>query len=122
MAYDPYMVERIERVLHAQKISFTTKRMMGGIVFMMDDKMLCGTALDKDTGDCTLMARVGETWVDQEMKKAHVKEMDFSGRRMKDFIYILSEGIDLEEDLEYYLQLCIDFNPIAKRSKKRKNR
>ncbi|MCH7535584.1 MAG: hypothetical protein IH948_07550 [Bacteroidetes bacterium] len=28
-------------------------------------------------------------------------------------------GIDREDDLEFWIQLCLDFNPLAKRSKKR---
>ena len=44
--------------------------------------------------------------------------MNFTGRSMKGFIYVSPDGIDTEEELEYWIQLCLDFNPLAKKSKK----
>jgi hypothetical protein len=32
-----------------------------------------------------------------------------------------AEGIDEDEDLHYWLQLCLDYNPRAKASRKRKS-
>jgi len=46
--------------------------------------------------------------------------MDFTGRPMKGYVFITPDGFDLDIDLEYWLQLCLDFNPLAKRSKKKK--
>lgn len=45
--------------------------------------------------------------------------MDFTGRPMKGFVYVEPDGIDMEEELEYRVQLCLDFNPMAKSSKKK---
>ncbi len=33
---------------------------MGGLLFMVDEKMLCGIHIDKKFGDSLLMARIGE--------------------------------------------------------------
>ncbi len=38
---------------------------------------------------------------------------------MKGYIYITPMGFDLESDLEYWIQLALDFNPMAKSKKKR---
>jgi hypothetical protein len=46
--------------------------------------------------------------------------MDFTGKTMKNFVFIDPSGYDLEEDLLFWIQLCLDFNPLAKASKKRK--
>ena len=46
------------------------------------------------------------------------KPMDFTGRPMKGFVYVEPVGIDLDEDLEYWIQLALDFNPRARSSKK----
>ncbi len=46
--------------------------------------------------------------------------MDFTGRSIKGYVFVTPEGFDMEEDLDYWLQLCLDFNPLAKASKKRK--
>lgn len=45
--------------------------------------------------------------------------MDFKGRPMKDYVFVTEEGFDLEYDLNHWIQLCLDFNPFAKASKKR---
>ena len=46
--------------------------------------------------------------------------MDFTGKRMKGLVFVDQEGIDLEEDLEYWIELALEFNPRAKSSKKKK--
>ena len=43
--------------------------------------------------------------------------MDFTGRVMKGYIYVTPEGFDTEDDLEYGVQLCLNYNPVAKASK-----
>ena len=53
MAYDEYLHERIESVLNAKNIPFEAKKMMGGLCFMVDDKMCLGIVKNE------LMARVG---------------------------------------------------------------
>ena len=46
--------------------------------------------------------------------------MDFTGRAMKGFVYISPEGIDLDDDLDYWINLALEFNPSAKSSKKKR--
>jgi len=48
--------------------------------------------------------------------------MDFNGRPMKGYVFIDPEGFDLDEDLLFWLNHCIDFNPMAKAAKKRKKK
>ena len=45
--------------------------------------------------------------------------MDFTGRPMKGYAFITPEGYDDEDDLEFWVDLAIAFNPLAKASKKR---
>ncbi|MFY0652591.1 MAG: TfoX/Sxy family protein [Cyclobacteriaceae bacterium] len=120
MAYDEYLGERITNFLKGKKVNFFSKTMMGGLLFMVDDKMFCGIHIDKKYGDSLLMARIGEQAYEQEIDKEACLPMDFTGRPMKGYIYITPDGFDLDEDLEYWLSLGLDFNPLAKASKKRK--
>ena len=46
--------------------------------------------------------------------------MDFTGRPIKGYVFIDPEGFDLEEDLLFWLDHSIAFNPTAKAAKKRK--
>ena len=96
--------------------------MMGGLLFMLDNKMLCGIHIDKKYGDSLLMVRIGEDAYTREIAKTVCLPMDFTGRAMKGYIYVTPEGYDLDKDLEYWIQLCIDFNPQAKQSPSKKKK
>ncbi len=122
MAYDAYFGERITKILESKKVDFFSKPMMGGLLFMMDNKMLCGIHIDKKYSDSLLMARIGEAAYEAEFKKEVCLPMDFTGRPMRGYIYVTPEGYDLDEDLEHWVQLCIDFNPLAKQSPSKKKK
>ena len=53
MAYDEYLADRINKVLKDKNISFEEKQMMGGLCFLVDDKMCVGIIKDE------LMCRIG---------------------------------------------------------------
>ncbi len=116
MAYDEYLEERITRVLEDKKVQFTTKKMMGGLCYMMDEKMLCGIVKNE------LMARINPEIYEESLSKKGVNQMNFTGRAMRGFIFVTEDAYDLDEDLEYWIELCIDFNPLAKKSKKKKKK
>ena len=120
MAYDTYTAERIAHYFKAQNISFEARNMMGGRVFMVDNKMCCGIHYDKKKQTDLLMARIGEAAAEKYAAKPGCLPMDFTGRPMKGYVFISSEAYDLEEDLVFWLDLCLSFNPIAKASKKKK--
>ncbi len=119
MAYDEYQADRIKNILSAKKVDFEARKMMGGLCFMVDHKMLCGTHTDKKTESNLLMARIGEDAYKNAIEREGTLPMDFTGRPMKGYIFVTPEGCDREEDLEFWLQKCLDFNPLAKTSKKR---
>lgn len=113
MAYDEHLADRISMVLKDHHISFTEKKMMGGLCFMVDNKMCIGVIDDK------VMARIDPEIYEKSLKKEGCREMDFTGRPMKGFVYVEPEAIDSQKDLEYWVKLCLDYNPKAKRSKKK---
>lgn len=115
MAYDEFLAERVRQVLQEKHVLSEEKKMMGGLCFMVDDKMCVGIMADK------LMARINPLDYETLLKMPNVKPMEFTGRPLKGFLFIEPEGIDSADDLSYWIQLCIDFNPLAKSSKKRKN-
>jgi hypothetical protein len=111
MAYDEYLGERITKVMQEAKATFFSKKMMGGLVFMVNDKMCCGIHIDKKFGDSLLMARIGEEAYAHEIKKEVCLPMDFTGRPMKGYIYVTPAGLDLDTDLEFWVHKALDFNP-----------
>jgi len=120
MAYDEHFEDRIRQTLKEKRVDFIEKKMIGGLCFMVDGKMLCGTQIDKKFGDSLLMARIGETAYAQEIEKEACLPMDFTGRPMKGYAFITPDGFDADDDLAYWLQLCLNFNPLAKASRKKK--
>lgn len=84
---------------------------------MVNDKMCCGIHFDKKKNTDLLMARVGEKAYPEALKNRHCLPMDFTGKPMKGFVFILPDGYDLDKDLEYWIKLCLDFNPEAKSHK-----
>ncbi|TNJ42124.1 RNA methyltransferase [Tamlana fucoidanivorans] len=120
MAYDEFLADRIRQHLKDQHIVFSELKMMGGLCFKVDNKMLCGIHLDKTYGDHLLMARIGETAYTNEIEKPECLPMDFTGRPMKGYVFVTPDGFDSDADLSYWIDLCLAFNPLAKASKPRK--
>lgn len=118
MAFSEYQKERIEIALKQKSIAFTGKKMMGGYVFLIDDKMAMGLRIDKNTKEDRLMARIGEAAMPKALRKKGCRPMDITGRPMKGFVYVEAEGFDLDADLDDWIEKVVEFNPLAKRSKK----
>jgi len=47
------------------------------------------------------------------------REMVFTGRPMKGYVYVSDEGMKTKKQFEYWISLCIEFNKKAKASKKK---
>jgi hypothetical protein len=114
MAYDNYLEERIDRILKEKGIHHESKKMMGGLCYMVDDKMCIGIIKDN------LMARVGPDFYEEALGLEGAREMDFTKRPMKGYVYIGPDGIDMEDQLEFWIDKCLAYNPLAKSSKKKK--
>ena len=114
MAYDNYLEERMTRVLESKKVDFIAKKMMGGLCYMVEDKMCFGIVKDQ------MMARVHPEVYQKSLGIEGCNEMNFTGRKMKGFLFLDGKAIDKEDDLEHWIELCLEFNPLAKSSKKKK--
>ena len=117
MAYDEFLAERITNVLKTKTNNFYSKKMMGGMVFMVDNKMFCGIHIDKKYGDSLLMARVGGEAYEKHINREECLPMDFTGRPMKGYLFITPAGFDFDKDIEYWLDLCLKYNPQIKSKK-----
>lgn len=86
---------------------------------MVDGKMACGIHFDKKRQIDLMMARVGPDRYEALLDHSHTFPMDFTGRPMRGYVFISSEGYDSDEDLEFWLDQVLAFNPLAKASKKK---
>ena len=109
MAYSEYQADRIRQRL--KKVNLTEeKKMMGGLIFMINNKMCVGLDIDKSTGSDRLMVRVGKVQHDKLIFKKGSREMDFTGRVMRGFLFIESNGFDSEKDLDFWVEKALYFN------------
>ncbi|UOK41717.1 MULTISPECIES: TfoX/Sxy family protein [Flavobacterium] len=120
MAFNENTAQRIREFFQQKNVDFYEKKMFSGVCFMVDDKMCCGTHIDKKTNEDFLLCRIGEDAYVKAIEMDNVIPMEFTGKPMAGFIFVTESGHKSAKDLAYWLQLCLDFNPLAKASKKRK--
>jgi len=113
MSYDEELAMRVRRALAGQR-RVEEKKMMGGLTFMVNGKMCVGILNDD------LMARIDPAVHDEALQKKGCREMDFTGRPMKGFVFVGPDGTT--NDLGYWIKLALDFNARAKASKKPKKK
>jgi TfoX/Sxy family transcriptional regulator of competence genes len=116
MAYDEHLADRIAIQLEQKKVIFQTKKMFGGICFMVDDKMCVGIIGE------SLMLRIHPDEENSLKKREGVSDMNFTGRPMKGFLYVSPTAIDKDEELTFFLDKALDYNPLAKSSKSKKKK
>lgn len=114
MAYDEHLADRIRHQFKRRQTTFEEKKMMGGLCFMVDDKMTIGIIKNQ------LMARIDPEIEQEALKRKGARPMDFVGKPMKGYLYVSPEALDQEEDLSWWVDLTLEFNPKAKSSKKKK--
>lgn len=119
MAFNENTVQRIREFFQSKNTDFYEKKMFSGVCFMVNDKMCCGTHIDKETGEDFLLCRIGEDVYANALEMENVIPMEFTGKTMKGYVFVTECGHRSAKDLNYWLELCLDFNPKAKASKKR---
>jgi len=113
MAYDENLQERISRILKSKKIIFEEKKMMGGLCYLINDKMCVGIVKND------LMVRFDPEIQDEIFTRNGARPMAFTKKPMKGYAFVSPEGIDMEVDLEDWINLALQYNPKAKSSKKK---
>ena len=109
MAYSEHQADRIRQRLSGVNIT-AEKKMMGGLIFMVNDKMCVGLDIDKSTGNDRLMVRVGKANHDQLIFKKGSRKMNYTGKVMRGFLFIEPEGFDSDNDLVFWIEKALEFN------------
>ncbi len=113
MAYNEKLAERIRKRLHGIP-NIEEKKMMGGLTFMVNDKMCVGIIKDE------LMCRIDKTFHEEAIKKTGCHTMDFTNRPMIGYVLINERGMKTQKDFDYWIDLALDFNKYVKSSKRKK--
>ena len=112
MAYNEQLVARVRKALGTRK-HIEEKKMMGGLTFMVNGKMCVGVHKDD------LMAWIDPDVYEIALRKKGCREMNFTGKPMKGFVFVGPAGTTNKKDLHYWIDLALDFNKKAKVSKKK---
>src|SRR5688572_19509215 len=112
MAYNEELADRI-RPYFAGKKNVEEKKMFGGVCFMLDDKMCVGVSKDH------LMVRFDPEMQDLVMERRGAKPMEFTKRVMRGYVFVDPDTITAKRELDYWVNLALEYNPRAKSSKKK---
>jgi len=114
MATDEILVGRLRNTMLAQNVQWDEKKMFGGNCFMVDGKMCFGTYKGG------LMVRVDPNDMDSLKNRRGAGQMIHGGRPMRGYLFVDPNGYSNDEDLGFWVMTCLEFNPKAKASTKRK--
>ena len=102
MPCDEKLAERGRAVFKSEP-DYTEIKMFGGICFMVGRNMAIGV-----TGS-DLMVRPGPDNFEATLMLPHARPMDFTGRPMKGFVYVDSEGIATDAALAKWVERGASF-------------
>ena len=103
MAYDETLAKRMRAVLEKEDTIMEEKHMFGGIGFLLHGNMACGVHKD------WLIIRIGPDRYEEVLAMSHVREFDMTGRPMKGWVIVDSEGYQDDVELEEWIQAGLDF-------------
>jgi hypothetical protein len=115
MAYDEALARRIRAALR-DKPGITERSMFGGIAFMLQGHMLVGIA------GSDLMARVGAENHERALATKGAREMDFTGKPMRGYVFVDPKTIVSSADLRRWIKLCTGFVATLPPKKKAKGK
>jgi hypothetical protein len=113
MAYNTELADRIrEFLLTKQHLKIEEKKMFRGLTFMVNDKMCVCVSSDN------LMCRFDPNLLGELTERIGFKPMIMKGCEYKGYCYVSKDGYKTKNDLEYWLNLCLNFNKKAIGKKK----
>jgi len=114
MSYNEKLADRVRELISLTHKITEEKKMFGGLCFMVNDKMCVGVEMER------MMVRLNPDLYEEVMEKEGCQPMDFTGKSMKGFVFVDIEALNTKKKLEYWIKLALDYNKIAKASKKKK--
>jgi hypothetical protein len=117
MAYDINLADRVREFLaEILGIDIEEKEMFNVLNFMVNGKTCVCVSGEN------LMLRFDPSRQEELSGKNGYETMLMKGKEYKGYCYINPHGFKDRKDFEFYLNLCMDYNKVAKSSKKRKTK
>lgn len=101
MPYSQELLDRIREVL-ADRQDVVEKNLFGGVAFMVSGRMACGPHGER------LIVRIGNEAAEKYIGRPHVKPMDFTGRVLRSFATIESDGIKTKAQLRKWVLMAAE--------------
>ena len=114
MSYNEKLADAVREIISETHQNVEEKKMFGGLCFMVNDKMCVGVEQHR------LMVRLDPAKYEEVLEKEGCKPMDFTGKVMKGYVFVDADAVNTKRKLQYWLNLALNYNKIAKKSKKKK--
>jgi TfoX/Sxy family transcriptional regulator of competence genes len=101
VAYNEERFGRMREALSDHEVR--EQKMFGGVAFMLRGNMCVGVTEDN------MMVRLGPDNYEDAFAQPHAREMDFTGRAMKGWVFVSEEGWADDARLEAWVQRGVDF-------------
>jgi hypothetical protein len=102
MPYDEGVAQRVREAMDGLA-DLVEKKMFGGLAFMACGNMCCGVIGEE------LMARVGADGYESALSRPHARQMDFTGKPLKGFVYVAPAGFESDDDLQAWVNRAVEF-------------
>lgn len=113
--YNETLAARIaEKLMHLPDVE--EKEMFSGLVFMVNDKMCIGVSKQD------LMLRINPSDLESLNNKDGWAQMTMGNKVMNGYILVSEDVLNRNDELDFWMKLALDFNPLAKASKKKVKR
>jgi TfoX N-terminal domain len=117
MAYNTNLADRVREYLAERTdIEIEEKIMFNVLNFMVNGKTCVCVSGEN------LMLRFDPIQQEELSEKRGYETMLMKGKEYKGYCYINPEGFKERKDFEFFLNLCLDYNKVAKSSKKSKTK
>lgn len=113
MAYNEKLASRCREIIANSHKMIEEKAMFGGLCFMVNEKMCVGVEKNR------LMLRIDPEQYEELIHLEGCAPMDFTGRVMKGFVFVDESALNTAKRLNFWIQKALEYNKIAKSSKKK---
>ena len=102
MDYDEDLAGRVRRILSRHK-ALTEIKMFGGLCWTIRGNMACGVLNDE------LVLRVDPDKAPAYLREPHARPMDFTGRPMKNFLYVARKACSTPAGLRKWVKRSVNY-------------
>lgn len=113
MPYNEKLADRTRELITLTHKNVEEKSMFGGLCFMVNDKMCVGIKADH------IMVRIDPVKFNDALEQEGCRPMIHGNKTMKAFLFVDENVLHTKRKLEYWIKLALEYNKIAKSSKKK---